>query len=378
MKPPPPLRGRVDPAFAAVADRFAEAVAGGAERGALAVWLHGRWVVDLRGGAANPDSGAPWRERTLACAFSVTKGVLAILAQRLVAQGRLDPAAPVCRLWPEFAAAGKAGITLADVLTHRAGLPWIDGPVAPGGLYDPGHMAALLAAAPPAVAPGSDPVYHNMTFGPLLGEVLCRAAGVRPLGRLLARELAGPLGADFHLGLGPAEASRCARLVQEDPGGLFRALSEAPESPFARSMRGFDPEEDFNTPRWRRAGLGSGGGHGTARAIAQILAQAVAADGVLPAERRTTLTAKAARGAGPDPVLGLPLRFSEGLELSLPPRIDFGPGAQAAGYWGAGGATGFADPETGLAFGYVTGEMAAGLGSSPRARGYVAALYACL
>lgn len=378
MRPPPPLRGTVDPAFAALADRFAEAVARGEERGALAVRLEGRWVADLRGGAANPETGAPWRERTLACCFSVTKGMLAILAQRLAGQGRLDLDAPVARFWPEFAAAGKEAVTVAEVLTHRAGLPWVTGPVAPGDLYDWGRMTALLAASPPVVPPGDAPVYHNMTFGHLLGEVLCRAAGLRPLGRLLARELALPLGADVRLGLGPAEEARCARLSQEDPGGLFRALAADPEGAFARSMAAFALDEDFNTPRWRQAEIGSGSGHATARAIAQIYAQAVAPDGLLPAERRAALTAEAVRGAAPDPVLGLPLRLSQGLELSLPPGLDFGPSPRAAGYWGAGGATGFADPEAGLAFGYVTGRMAAGLGSSARARAYVAALYACL
>jgi CubicO group peptidase (beta-lactamase class C family) len=378
MRPPRPLRSRAGPALAAVADRFGEAVTEGRGRGALAVRPHGRWVADLRGGAANPAPGAPWRERTLACAFSVTKGVLAILAQRLVADGRLDPAAPVARLWPEFADGGKAAVTVAEVLTHRAGLPWVAGPVTPGDLYHPGRMAALLAAAPPVVPRGGAPVYHSMTFGHLPGEVPCRAAGVRPLGRPVARELAGPLGADLHLCLGPAEEARRARPVQEDPGGPFRGLAGAPGGAFARSMAFFDTGADCNGPRWRRAGIGSGSGHGTARAIAQIFAQVIEPGGLLPSERQEALTAELVRGDGPDPVLGVPCRFSEGLELSTPPGSDFGPSPRPAGYWGAGGATGFADPEAGLAFADVTGEMAAGFGSSPRAHGYVAALYACL
>jgi CubicO group peptidase (beta-lactamase class C family) len=237
-------------------------------------------------------------------------------------------------------------------------------------------MVALVEASDP-VCPGDPPVYHNMTWGHLVGEVLCRAAGVRPLSRLLREMVTAPLGADFHLGLGPAEAARAAHMTQEDPSGLFRALAEDPGGIFARSMVFFDPAEDFNSARWRAAEIGSGSGHATARAIATIYGQFVWRDALIPAERQRA--ARRETGANPaDPVLGIPIRYGEGVELCTPPALDFGPNPAAVGHWGAGGAQGSADPENGLSMGYVTGYMDARMGTSARARAYVAAAACCL
>jgi CubicO group peptidase (beta-lactamase class C family) len=298
----------------------------------------------------------------------VTKGWAALSALALVAEGALDPEAPVARLWPEFAAEGKGAVTVADALCHRAGLAAPDG-VAAGDLYDAARMTAALAAAAPE-DPGAL-VYHNMTYGHLVGEIVRRASGLAPseaVARLAAR--AGAEG-EAALALTPADQARCATLTQEDPGGLFRALEAAPESRFARSMRAFDPAETFNSPAWRGAAIGSGSGHATARGIARLYAEALALPPAL-LERVTTETG----ASGEDPILGVPLRMGFGLELSRPPAFDFGPGARTGGDWGAGGALGFADPERGLAFGYVTRHMAAGMGCSARGRALVAALYA--
>lgn len=372
----PPCEGSFDPAFAPVADLFAASVADGAERGGLCLRIGGRTVLNLWGGRADPSTGQAWQPDTLACVFSVTKGVLGLLAQRLIATGRLNPGARVASLWPSFAAAGKGHFTVAEVLTHRAGLPAVSLPVTRGDLYDWGRMTGLLAASAPVVAMGT-PVYHNMTYGYLLGEILCRATGCRPLSRLIADELTGPAGSDFHLGLAPSDQARAARMRQADPDALFRALEDDPESLFARSMAFFGAGEDFNSARWRGAEIGSGSGHATAEGIARLYDQLIAPRGLLPPERQRAARTELVRTEGPDPILGVPLRLSEGFELSLPPGIDFGPG-DAAGYWGAGGATGFASAESGLAFGYVTGEMATGLGSSGRAQVLVAAAFGCL
>lgn len=359
-----------EPRFAPVAEAFGAALAAG-ERGALCLMHEGRVVLEIHGGEAGP--GQPWAPDTLACCFSVTKGVLGLLAQVMIARGMLDIDAPVGSLWPEFR---RPALRIGEIVTHRAGLPAVSGPAAAGDLYDWGRMVALLAASEP-VCPGDPPVYHNMTWGHLVGEVLCRAAGVRPLSRLLAEMVTAPLGSDFHLGLGPAEMARAASLTQEDPSGLFRALVEDPGGIFARSMAFFDPAEDFNTAGWRAAEIGSGSGHATARAIATIFGQFVWRDALIPAERQRA--ARRETGANPaDPVLGIPIRYGEGVELSTPPALDFGPNPEAVGHWGAGGAQGSADPATGLSFGYVTGHMAARMGTSGRCRSYVARAMACM
>lgn len=355
------------PRYAPVAAVFAQEV----PRGALCVMVNGRAVLDIWQGEAAP--GIPWGRDTLACCFSVTKGVLSLLAHVMVARGLIAAETRIGDVWPGFR---QGDLTLADILSHRAGLPAVSGPVAAGDLYDWDRMAGHLAASD-AVVPHDPPVYHNMTYGHLLGEVLCRVAGVRPLSRLLSDLVTEPLGADFRLGLSPADQARCARLTQDDPAALFAALRDALDSLFARSMAFFAPDEDFNTPRWRAAEIGSGSGHATARAIAQLYGQFVWPDAILPPDRQGAVRQQTGENPA-DPLLGIPIRYGMGVELSTPPGLDFGPDPMAVGHWGAGGAQGFAVPSTGLAFGFVCGHMAAGMGTSPVARRLIAATLSCL
>ena len=368
-------QGHCDARFRTLADRFESLLASGAEPGgAIAVVADGRLVVDLWGGTKDRETGTPWREDTLACCFSVTKGVLSLLALRLAEQGRLDLDAKVADLWPGFQAGGKAAITVSDIMRHRSGLPAVSPDFHEGDLYDWPTMTGALAASAPTVPLDGPPVYQNMTYGYLLGEVL-RRAGDTSLPALIATELTGPLEADFHIALDAAAIGRCATLSQDDPGGLFRAIAEAPDSLFARSMAGFDRDETFNTARWRRASIGSGSGHATARGIARLYHQLITKNGLIGPSLQALARQETGHSEGDDPILGVPIRYGTGFELSLPPSLDFGPNPTAAGYWGAGGALGFADPQAGLAFGYVTCQMAAELGCSARGRALVAALY---
>jgi CubicO group peptidase (beta-lactamase class C family) len=369
------ISGHHSPDFSALAAVFADMVASGEERGAIAVVRDGETLVDLCGGAGDPRNGRPWQADTRACCFSVGKGVLSILALRLIGRGLLDPSQPVASVWPEFAAAGKGAITLCDVMTHRAGLPAVSGPVVPGDLYDWDRMVELLAASAPVVPARSEPVYHNMTYGHLLGEILRRAAGAATLSDLLQADLCAPLQADFRLGLTPEEAALAAHLTQQDGGDPMAVLDGPDDTLFARSMRFFARDEDFNSTRWRRAVIGAGSGHATALGLARIYGETVRAGGLLADDARRLAATEQARSTGPDPILGMPMRFSLGLELSTPPALDFGPSERIIGHWGAGGATALADPQTGLSFGYVTGNMAPGLRSSDRARRLIGALF---
>jgi CubicO group peptidase (beta-lactamase class C family) len=358
-----------------LAQTFAESIERGEERGALCVIRGDEVLLDIWGGEAS--LGRPWTEDTIGCCFSVTKGVLSLLAHVLIDKGIITLETRIVEVWPEFTGAEKGSITLLDVLTHRAGLPAVSGPVCPGDLYSWDRMVAHLAASDPVVPPRADPVYHNMTYGHLLGETLRRAAGFeQALPALLDRFVTGPLSADFRLALGASDQARAAWLTQDDPRSLFQTLQSAPDTIFARSMAFFDPREDFNSASWRGAAIASGSGHATARAIAMLYGRLVM-PGLLSEGRRAELREEQTRSRGLDPVLGLPIRYCQGLELSTPPRLDFGPSSESLGHWGAGGATGLADPRTGLSMGYVTGRMDSALGSSVRGRRLVAALFAC-
>jgi CubicO group peptidase (beta-lactamase class C family) len=365
----------VTPAFAPLAAHFARSVAKGPERGALCVMRHGKVLLDITGGQATPHK--PWGPDTLGCCFSMTKGVLSLLAHVMIDRGEIALETRISAVWPAFATQGKGAITLHDVLTHRAGLPAVSGPVAPGDLYDWGRMVGHLEQSAPVVPVCAATVYHNMTYGHLLGEALRRAAEATDLSTLLAERITAPLATDFLIGLGPADQARCAQLTQTDPAALFRALDEDPDSLFARSMAFFARDEDFNSALWRGAVIGSGSGHATARALATLYGQFIWPDAILSPARQLALRAEQTRTAR-DPVLGLPLILGQGVERNCPPGFDFGPGPDTVGHWGAGGAQAFADPATGLSFAYVTGHMSDRMGTSRRAAALVRLLYQCL
>ncbi len=214
MTGPAGIGGRCDPRFTAVRDTFAANFAERGEAGAAAclVW-HGTVVADLWGGRAGPGPGAaPWRRDTLVNVFSVGKGLVAACAARLIGQRRLDPDAPVDRYWPEFGAAGKAAVTLRQLLSHQAGLPALRDPLPDDSMLDWPVMTAALAAEAPWWPPGTGHGYHVNTFGFLAGEVIRRVTGMT-VGAMLRQEIAGPLGADVHIGLPAAEHARVAEFA---------------------------------------------------------------------------------------------------------------------------------------------------------------------
>jgi len=199
------VEGFCDVRFEAVRDAFASNFAAGRELGAsLCIGIDGVVVADLWGGWATADRSRPWGRDTVTCAYSCTKGVVAMAVLALVARGALDLDAPVAAVWPEFAAAGKAALPLRDVLTHQAGLPAIAVKMPFGSLSDWQAMTDALAAQEPWWEPGTAHGYHGVTFGHLAGEPIRRVTGTT-VRAVIERELAGPAGADFSLGLDPAK-----------------------------------------------------------------------------------------------------------------------------------------------------------------------------
>ncbi|RJO78478.1 class A beta-lactamase-related serine hydrolase [Nocardia panacis] len=362
------IDGHVAAGFEAVREAFAANFAEQGDVGAaVAVYRDGRPVVDLWGGLADPRTGRPWQRDTLQLVYSVTKGVLATLAHLLAQRGELDLDAPVARYWPEFAAAGKGEIPVRWLLTHQAGLAAIDTPVPLADALTWQPMVDALAAQTPNWTPGTAHGYHGRTFGWLVGEVLRRVTG-RTVGELLALEIAEPLAADFHIGLPESERSRVSRLVfgpevdftaipdAQIPDGL-RDLVAALRDPNSLSNRAFavtDPDKvDFNDPAVQAAEIPSSNGIGTARGLARIYAALIGeVDGVRLFTPETRTAATAEQVSGTDLVIQLPGRVATGYMLPTE-TIPFG-GPSAFGHPGRGGSLAFADPETGIAFAYVT------------------------
>jgi CubicO group peptidase (beta-lactamase class C family) len=212
-----PIHGQCDPRFTAVREAFADNFATRGEVGAaVCVYVEGTPVVDLWGGYANAARTRPWDQDTIVSVASTTKGMVALCTHMLVERGLLDLDAPVARYWPEFAQADKAQIPVRWLLSHRAGLPALRQDMPPQSLYDWHAFPRALAAEAPWWTPGTQHGYHALTFGYLVGEVIRRVSG-KSVGQFFHTEVAGPLGADFFIGVPASEDARAAETLPDPP-----------------------------------------------------------------------------------------------------------------------------------------------------------------
>ena len=385
-------RGTVAPGYEVVQAAFEENFAQRGEAGAaFCAYRDGERVVDLWGGEARP--GIPWESDTMAVVFSSTKGATSLTVQALVAQGAIDIAAPVASYWPEFAANGKAGITVRQILTHTSGV--ID---FPGYLEilgdlewwtDLDRIAADFARSEPAWEPGSGHGYHGASFGLLLGEIVRRATGAT-LGTTFREIVRDPLGLDFWIGLPPEHHDRVALLRDaaptEDPMVAAYLSLFSPETLTGRAHLvgpgGFAAiGEDFNLPPFWQAEFPSGGGIAGARGLAgmyDLLARGGEREGVRVVSEASIAAHTVEQVSGADKVLLFDTRF--GLGYQLPTSFLYlGPGRSAFGHGGLGGSLGFADPEHRVAVGYVMNQLGySNPGEVTRASALVEALYSCL
>lgn len=369
------IGGEVAAGFEGVREEFeANFARRGDVGGAVSVYRDGRPVVDLWGGAADADTGRPWTRDTLQLVYSATKGGTATAVHLLAQRGEVDLDAPVARYWPEFAANGKAGISLRQLLSHQAGLAAIDHPVPLDAALAWEPMVAALAAQRPLWTPGTAHGYHGRTWSWLVGEVVRRVSGRTP-GRFFAEEIAAPLGLDFFVGLPAGERARVSRMNYPKPAvdlssvpldsipQEFRAAVAAWSDPGSLSNRAFaitDPADiDFDAPEVQAAELPASNGIGTARALARMYAALIGeVDGVRLLTPEALASATAEQAAGADLVLMTPSRFACG--YMLPTEATPLTGPSAFGHPGRGGSLAFADPDLGLAFGYVTNTIMSG------------------
>jgi CubicO group peptidase (beta-lactamase class C family) len=351
---PVPISGAVDERFARVREAFAQNFAEGLDHGAaMCVVLDGKPVVDLWGGYADAAGTKPWQRDTIVNVWSVTKGVTALAVAMLVERGKLDYAAPIAKVWPEFAAGGKEAISLDLTMSHRAGLNGVETPITEADLLAWTPYVDALAAQTPLWEPGSRCVYHMLSYGHLAGEPIRRVTGATP-GRFIAENIAGPLGVSFFLGVPEAEDHRAAEMTQ---GPLaYRGMDLVAESPYPHGVHNPKPLADApNRRTWRAAEVPGGNGHADARALATIYGTLAQGGGAL-LSRDGLAAATRERFRGEDVCFLLPAAYGAGFRLDDPlitPVI--GPGN--FGHSGWGGALTFADPAKGLGFAYVTNHM---------------------
>ncbi|MEV4071372.1 serine hydrolase domain-containing protein [Nonomuraea fuscirosea] len=369
------IGGDIAPGFEAVRAAFAANLDSGQDVGAaVSVYVHGRQVVDLWGGIADPETGRPWERGTLQVVYSTTKAVTAACALLLAQRGELDLDAPVARYWPEFAAQGKERLPVRWLLTHQAGLPAIDRPITPAEAIAWEPMVDALAAQRPYWEPGTEHGYHGQTYGWLVGEVVRRVSG-RSVGTFLAEEIAGPFGIDFWIGLPKSEHHRVSRILTEaaalDPSAIdldavpepmreILAVYADPTSLTSRAMGVVKPALDHNDPAEQAAELPATNGICTARGLARFYAALI---GEVDGRRILTSGSLAAaveeRAAGIDRILRVPVRIGTGFGLPTPDAYWYSP--SAFGFGGLGGSIGFADQESGIAFGYVMNRLREGV-----------------
>ncbi|MFD3734645.1 serine hydrolase domain-containing protein [Streptomyces sp. NPDC058632] len=389
------VHGTVTEGFEPVREAFVRNFAHLGERGAaVTVYRDGQRVVDLWAGTKNVDGGEgaggegagpePWERGTAQLVRSATKGVAAAVPLLLHQYGELDLDAPVGHYWPEFKARGKERALVRHLLNHRAGLPLLDRPLTPREALDPLRGAEAVAAQAPLWEPGTDHGYHALTYGWLLDELVRRVTGGRGAGEWIAERIAAPLGLDFWLGLPDAEAGRVGRVGPvegPEPSGALRArpkrsVTEAygdPASVTRRAFAAIDPFPDHNEPEFRAVPHPAANGIATADGLARFYAALIGrVDGVRLFEAATVERARAEESAGPDRVLIVGTRFGLGYMLHGSASPLLAPGS--FGHPGRGGSLGFADPDTGIAFGYVTNGFRTTVTSDPRAQALIRAV----
>ncbi|MGW0575386.1 serine hydrolase domain-containing protein [Streptomyces sp. NPDC002920] len=379
------VNGEVTDGFEPVRDAFVRNFETLGDRGAaVAVYRDGHKVVDLWGGTRDVDGTAPWEHGTAQIVRSATKGVAAAVLLLLHQRGELDLDAPVGAYWPEYKAAGKDRTLVRHLLAHQAGVPALDRPLTPAEAADPDLGAAAVAAQPPAWEPGTDHGYHAQTYSWLTGEVVRRVTG-RPIGEWIAEEIAGPVGADLWLGLPAAHSARAGRVGQiaapAQTGGLRtrpkRSVAEAYADPGSLTSRAFaaiTPMPDENDPAYRAAALPASNGIATADGLARFYASLIGEvdGGVRLFTPETVELARGERSAGPDRVLVVNTRFGLGYMLHGGASPLLSPAS--FGHPGRGGALGLADPESGIAFGYVTNGFRTSVTADPRAQALLQAV----
>jgi CubicO group peptidase (beta-lactamase class C family) len=270
------IHGTYEDRFAAVADAFSASIDSGADvGGSVAVMHDGNLVVDIWGGWADEAKTAPWERDTITNVWSTTKTMTFLVSLLLADRGELDFDAPVARYWPEFAANGKEAVLVRHLLGHTAGLSGWQEPMTEADFEDWDLCTSRLAAQAPWWEPGTASGYHAITQGYLIGEVVRRITG-QSFGTFFAKEVAGPLGADFHVGLDPVHFGRVSNVIPPPPLEIPEGLDL--DSVIMRTFANPPMQAEMShTDGWRRAEVPAANGHGNARSVATV--QAVVSHG---------------------------------------------------------------------------------------------------
>jgi len=369
--------GNCDAAFRRVRDVF-EGTFAAAEPyrnigAALCVYVHGNCIVNLHGGSAGAQRA--WAPDTLINIWSASKGVVAIAMAMLVDEGRISYDDPVAKHWPEFAQGGKQGVTVAQLLSHQAGLNGFNEPTSVEDVFNWELVTSRLAAQTPFWTPGEQTSYHAITYGFLAGEVIRRVSG-KSVGAFLADRIGKRIQADIFIGVPETERSRIAPVV---PPKAARPLSEGMNPLAQRAVANPQLKAELpNDPRWIAAQIPAANGHANASGLAKLYG--VVANGgrlgsVQLLSRATIERMRMPLSTRPDLMLGA---RTWGAGVVLNSEGNYGPEKRAFGHTGWGGSFGCADPDRGLGIGYLHNQMGPDIVGDPRGISLCRAIYDCL
>ena len=378
--------GKVAPGFEKVREVFEENWKEIEVGASYSVVYRGETVVDIWGGWQDRDLKRPWEENTLVNVYSTTKGMGSLVMAMLVDQGQLDYHAKVVDYWPEFGAAGKDRVTVAQLLSHQAGLCGVGQTLTVEDLYDWDRMVTLLAAQKPHWEPGTAAGYHAVNWGYFPGEIVKRITG-KTLGTYFHEYVAEPLNADFYIGLPDSEMGRVSDMIGPNHARVQPESSDAPPPQMPPLYRlallnpSIRPYADASSYAWRKAEIAAANGQANARGIAKVygaLANGGEIDGIrIISPEAIQAAIKEEVGSDQiDLVLGTPTRRARGYILNSAGM--YGPNPNAFGHGGAGGSSGFADPEAKIGIGYSMNQMQADPQATPRSYKLMKAAYSCL
>jgi len=371
------IEGFCVPEFNAVKQAFIDNFHHQAELGACISIMHkGKVLVDLWGGYQDIARTKPWKEDTLVCVMSVTKGIASICLLALADKKIIDLDAPIARYWPEFAQAGKATITIRCMLGQLAGIPVAD--AAPSNsLYQLDVLFQALEVQAPLWKPGTTPCYHSFTHG-LLCQKLVELTTGKSMGTFLREDLFGPRGIDFFIGLNPEEEQRCTDILVDESVPSLNGMNQD-GTLLARAWKPapFDLNNNFfQDPGFRQAEFSSANGHSNARALAQIYGTLVH-NGNSMISHDLLENAIQEQWDAVEEMTHRHFRYGTGFMLNNT-HFSLGSNPRSFGHPGLGGALGFADPDAQLGFGYCGNRIHAVDDAGPCGKALIDAVYACL
>ena len=376
------IEGHIDEDFAPVRESLEANLDAGVEVGAsIVVNVDGENVVDIWGGHKDAERTDPWQEDTIVTVWSTSKTVVGLAGLMLIDRGLVDPYAPVAAYWPEFAANGKERVEVRHLLSHTSGVPAWEQPFAAEDTFDFAGAAARLATQPSWWEPGSASGYHASNFGHLTGELVRRVTG-QGFKEFVAQEIAGPVGADFQIGLKPEDRARVAQMLPPTGPAALPMDDIDTESVFYRTMTGSIVDPSIaNTEGWYNADIGAINGHGNARSVARILS-AIALGGetggvrLLSPETIDLIFQEQAHGT--DLFLGIPLRWGIGFGLPESEGVPFVPAGKVCFWGGWGGSLIIMDLDRRVTISYMMNQMQPGVIGSEVSAAYCAVIDECL